>query len=292
MRTSRILAASLASTITLCSWLLTETTADEQGGGSSADQASAKFPIVVDFDTTAHQCYVYGARMTSPLTLRYGPEGMTANNVTPRHHGLDEAGKEEQARRVYASVPYVTRVRRREGLTFHEAGLVYEGAMQANLKSAILAYRRAKTHGEYPRAAAVAMLDSEIVDLSRPIEVGDQGIHVTLRGLVGGFIFDFPLEADTTASIATGPETEAEAMSRAQQIDLGLHVPRPSLLIVSAGALVLFQGDEDVKRGRTEIEDAKRHWPMTPLERSEHTGRIPELMMDEIVTAYREGKSH
>jgi hypothetical protein len=63
-----------------------------------------------------------------------------------------------------------------------------------------------------------------------------------------------------------------------------------SLLIVSVGALVLFQGDADVKEGRTEIEDAELHWPKTPEERSEHTGRIPELMMDEIVTAYREGK--
>jgi hypothetical protein len=250
------------------------------------DVLQRTFPITITYDRSRHECYVYGVPMTSPLVFQYSPEGLVANGVSRRKSGESSEEKEQRAREAYKNVPYVIR-RNGDGLSLSNARHEYQNALDANLLQAMSTYRQAKSRGQDANGLAKAGLDTEIVDMTKPIEIGEKQIRLYLRGLPVEYI---KIVSTDTTSFAAGVEPEWQARERAQLVWQALHTPERSLVIVSAGAMMMFKGDDDVTAAEREIARAKAQWPRSPAKGRSETGRIPIPMMDDIVKASREGE--
>lgn len=251
------------------------------GGDSTPSDSgfSVSFPMTIRFDESRHECYLHGKKVSSPLILGYDAEldGLTANGVDLKHPSKTAEYREEVARQAFSQVPFVVRRASKE-LSFRAAGRMYVAAMDTNLTQAIFAYRDARAHGENGEEAARASLDTEIVDVSKPIVVGPSQIRVRLRDL--GIQYAFML--GDTARIFQSANTESIALKTAVEVRHGLSLTDRTLVIASESTVVVFQGDEDIRGARKEISRALGQWPR---EAPRVPGKIPDSMMEEIVKA-------
>lgn len=210
-------------------------------------------PAPVSFDASKH-VYWCGQPLQSPLAFTLGSGEMRINGLTHRSLPSDTTDAEQEAQRVFGNVPEVQRL--------HLHGYPYRGAKET--LGWILARNAARIRAAYIRSAslgavkahdvAVAMADTGLFDVSKPMLVDSLRVRFTPRGLSSEVEFSGTPGTITGLKELKSPEitlTESTVAERAESIRRALAAPGPVVLLADDHGETSISGQKAVEAERT-----------------------------------------
>ena len=205
--------------------------------------------FVIQFDSTQKHFYWCGHPLQSPLQISTSGEELVINGIKARSLPRDTTGSEMRLAPKFSKVPYIER-RHRAGMSYLEAGNEFGLVMAAAFDSAESAYLLALPKGPTAaNAAAVAALDSGLVDLSKPVIIEKTFTRMTFRGLGEQTKSRPPLR--TLKPGTPSSQSKRDRMRfRVRGLRGQLEMPGPALILVDATGESMITGP-----AATEIHD-------------------------------------
>jgi hypothetical protein len=245
-----------------------------------ATEADA-FPSSVTVDDSSHIFYCYGHRLHGPVTFSVIDGRLAANGFGPPTEAPDTAKLEDIARRAYARVPMVERLRG-QGMSFWEAGEVFERHLEETLDGAMKAYAAALPRGKLEAEnAAKRSLDPEIIDPSESISVTDGGISVYVIGC-GRLIRALGSRPGPFEHSSSVDQRRASQM--AGRIASALLSDQPTVVILCRSGMAVYSG-ADAQDTLREIDVTwRRRTAGESVEEAASHGYLPRQALIEILT--------